>query len=154
MACGMAAGLKIDRRDSRVYCIIGDGETCEGQVWEAAISAAHWGLSNLVGIVDINGAGSDGMAQQTMRTEPLAEKWQSFGWEAIVLEDGHDLDATFATLNQALNEPRARPAIVLAYTVAGKGVTFMEGTWQWHLGFLGPKDLERAYREIEAGVIG
>jgi len=71
-----------------------------------------------------------------------------------LLPDGHDLDATFDVLNRALNEPRDKPAVVLAYTVAGKGVSFMEGTWQWHLGFLGPKDLARVYEEIENGVIG
>ena len=71
-----------------------------------------------------------------------------------MLQDGHDLDQTFTALNRALNEPREKPAVVLAYTVAGKGVSFMEGTWQWHLGFLGPNDLERAYAEIENGVIG
>ncbi|MGI9420199.1 MAG: transketolase, partial [Geminicoccaceae bacterium] len=113
-----------------------------------------WKLDKLIGLVDINGAGSDGDPQETMATEPLADKWRSFGWDVIVLDDGHDLDQTFDALNRALNEPREKPAAVLAYTVAGKGVSFMEGTWQWHLGFLGPKDLERAYAEIEQGVIG
>lgn len=154
VSVGMAAGLKLQKSPARVVCMMGDGEQTEGQIWEAAISAAHWKLDNLVGLVDINGAGSDGDPQETMATEPLADKWASFGWDVITLEDGHDLDATFACLNQALNEPREKPAVVLAYTVAGKGVSFMEGTWQWHLGFLGPKDLERAYAEIDAGVIG
>ena len=134
--------------------MMGDGEQTEGQIWEAAISAAHWKLDNLVGLVDINGAGSDGDPQETMATEPLADKWASFGWDVFTLDDGHDLDQTFNALNSALNEPRDKPAVVLAYTVAGKGVSFMEGTWQWHLGFLGPKDLARAYEEIENGVIG
>ena len=154
VSVGMAAGLKLQESPGRVVCMMGDGEQTEGQIWEAAISAAHWKLDNLVGLVDINGAGSDGDPQETMATEPLADKWASFGWEVIVLEDGHDLDQTFDALNRALNEPRYKPAVVLAYTVAGKGVSFMEGTWQWHLGFLGPKDLERAYREIDEGVIG
>ncbi len=154
VSVGMAAGLKLQNSPGRVVCMMGDGEQTEGQVWEAAISAAHWKLDNLVGLVDINGAGSDGDPQETMATEPLADKWAGFGWEVIVLDDGHDLDQTFNALNRALNEPRAKPAVVLAYTVAGKGVSFMEGTWQWHLGFLGPKDLERAYNEIEQGVIG
>ena len=154
VSVGMAAGLKLQASSARVVCMMGDGEQTEGQIWEAAISAAHWKLDNLVGLVDINGAGSDGDPQETMATEPLSDKWKSFGWEVIVLDDGHDLDATFNALNRALNEPRDKPAVVLAYTVAGKGVSFMEGTWQWHLGFLGPKDLERAYAEIEEGVIG
>ncbi|MGI9504064.1 MAG: transketolase, partial [Geminicoccaceae bacterium] len=142
VSVGMAAGLKLQGSPGRVVCMMGDGEQTEGQVWEAAISAAHWKLDNLVGLVDINGAGSDGDPQETMATEPLADKWRSFGWDVIVLEHGHDLDQTFDALNRALNEPREKPAVVLAYTVAGKGVSFMEGTWQWHLGFLGPKDLE------------
>ena len=154
VSVGMAAGLKLQASPGRVVCMMGDGEQTEGQIWEAAISAAHWKLNNLIGIVDINGAGSDGDPQETMATEPLADKWKSFGWEVLVLRDGHDLDATFDLLNQALNQPREKPSVVLAYTVAGKGVSFMEGTWQWHLGFLGPKDLERAYAEIEAGEIG
>ncbi|MGI9436426.1 MAG: transketolase [Geminicoccaceae bacterium] len=154
VSVGMAAGLRLQGRPGRVVCMMGDGEQTEGQIWEAAISAAHWKLDNLVGLVDINGAGSDGDPQETMATEPLKDKWASFGWEVILLEDGHNLDDTFAALNKALNEPREKPAVVLAYTVAGKGVSFMEGTWQWHLGFLGPKDLERAYAEIENGVVG
>ena len=154
VSVGMAAGLKLQGSPGRVVCMMGDGEQTEGQIWEAAISAAHWKLDNLVGLVDINGAGSDGDPQETMATEPLRDKWASFGWDVIVLEDGHDLNQTFDALNRALNEPRDKPAVVLAYTVAGKGVSFMEGTWQWHLGFLGPKDLEQAYAEIENGVIG
>jgi transketolase len=154
VSVGMAAGLKLQGSPARVVCMMGDGEQTEGQIWEAAISAAHWGLDNLVGLVDINGAGSDGDPQAIMATEPLEDKWASFGWEVILLKDGHDLDATFAALNQALNQPRQKPAVVLAYTTAGKGVSFMEGTWQWHLGFLGPKDLKRACQEIEDGVIG
>jgi len=89
-----------------------------------------------------------------MRNEPLADKWTAFGWDVIELADGHDLDETFDALNRALNEPRAQPCCVLAHTVAGKGVSFMEGTWQWHLGFLGPADLARAQAEVERGLSG
>lgn len=154
VSVGMALGARLKRSPARAVCLMGDGEQTEGQVWEAAISAAHWGLDNLVGIVDINGAGSDGVAQETMRTEPLREKWEAFGWNVIVLRDGHDLDQVSDALNRALNGPGGKPSCVLAYTVAGKGVSFMEGTWQWHLGFLGPADLDRAYAEISAGSIG
>lgn len=154
VSLGMALGLRRATSEGRVVCMMGDGEQAEGQIWEAAIAASHWGLSNLVGLVDINGAGSDGIAQQTMRTEPLKDKWEAFGWDVIVLDDGHDLDKTFDALNRALNEPRDKPCCVLAYTVAGRGVSFMEGGWQWHLGYLGERDLERAYTEIEQGSIG
>jgi transketolase len=154
VSVGMALGARLRKSPARIVCMMGDGEQNEGQIWEAAMSAAHWSLDNLVGIVDINGAGSDGVAQETMRSEPLKDKWEAFGWNVIVLPDGHDLDACFDALNRALNAPNGKPTCILAYTVAGKGVSFMEGTWQWHLGFLGPKDLERAYAEIEAGDIG
>ncbi len=154
VSVGMALGARLKKSPARAVCLMGDGEQTEGQIWEAAISAAHWGLDNLVGIVDINGAGSDGIAQETMRTEPLADKWRSFGWNVIVLEDGHDLDQVYDALNRALNAPAGKPTCVLAYTIAGKGVSFMENTWQWHLGFLGPADLERAYAELQAGDIG
>jgi transketolase len=154
VSVGMAAGLKRKGSPGRVVCLMGDGEQTEGQIWEATISAAAWGLDNLIGIVDINGAGSDGYAQETMPTEPLAVKWRAFGWEVIDLANGHDFKQTFNALNQALNEARDRPCCVLAHTTAGKGVSFMEGHWQWHLGFLGERDLERAYAEIEAGAIG
>lgn len=154
VSVGMALGLKRKGSPGRVVCLMGDGEQAEGQVWEAAISGAHWGLDNLVGIVDINAAGSDGHPQETMKTEPLKAKWEAFGWRTFVLEDGHDLDAVSDTLNRALNAPDGRPTCVLAYTVAGKGVSFMEHGWEWHLGFLGPKDLEQAYREVMEGEVG
>lgn len=152
VSVGMAMGLKLKQSSARVICMMGDGEQNEGQVWEAAQAGAHYALGNLVGIVDINLASSDGFAQESMRTEPLADKWAAFGWDVIDLADGHDLDQTFAALNQALNTKRNKPCVVLARTVAGKGVSFMEGLWQWHLGFLGPADLERAYAEIEEGL--
>ena len=154
VSVGMALGARLKKSPARVVCMMGDGEQNEGQIWEAAMSAAHWNLDNLVGIVDINGAGSDGLAQETMRSEPLAAKWEAFGWNIITLRDGHDLDAVQDGLNRALNAPNGKPSCVLAYTVAGKGVSFMENTWQWHLGFLGPADLERAYSEIDNGDIG
>ena len=154
VSVGMALGLKRKGSPGRVVCLMGDGEQAEGQIWEAAISGAHWGLDNLVGIVDINAAGSDGHTQETMKTEPLKAKWEAFGWRTFVLEDGHDLDAVSDTLNRALNAPDGRPTCVLAYTVAGKGVSFMEHGWEWHLGFLGPKDLEQAYREVMQGEVG
>ena len=117
------------------------------------MSGAHFKLSNLVGIVDINTVGSDGDVSETMRNEPLHDKWGAFGW-AVRRIDGHDLDAVSDALDWALNQRRDGPAVILADTVAGKGVGFMEHTWQWHLGFLGPEDRDRALAEIEAGAIG
>jgi len=151
---GMALGLRMRNSPARVVCLMGDGEQAEGQIWEAAMSAAHWKLSNLVGLIDVNGAGSDGFAQETMRSEPLTDKWRAFGWNVMELDNGHDIDKTFQVLAEALNGQHPGPTCVIARTVAGKGVSFMEGTWQWHLGFLGPKDRDRAYAEIERGMIG
>ena len=154
VSVGMALGTRRRGSPSRTVCLMGDGEQTEGQIWEAAIAGAHWGLDNLVGIVDINAAGSDGDPQVTMKTEPLQAKWEAFGWRTLVLPDGHDLDAVSAALDAALNQPDGRPTCILAYTVSGKGVSFMEGGWEWHLGFLGPRDLQRAYKEVLEGSIG
>ncbi len=154
VSVGIALGTRRRASAARTVCLMGDGEQTEGQVWEAAIAGAHWKLDNLVGIVDINAAGSDGDPQETMATEPLLDKWKAFGWRVLVLHDGHDIDAVSAALDTALNKSDGRPTCILAYTVSGKGVSFMEHGWQWHLGFLGPKDLEQAYREVLAGSIG
>lgn len=152
VSLGMALGLARKGLPARVVCLMGDGEMAEGQVWEAAMAAAHYGAANLVGVVDRNRVGSDGETARVMNSEPLDAKWRAFGWRVIHLEDGHDLDQTFAALNAALNEPGTAPTVVLADTVAGRGVSFMEGTWQWHLGYLGPNDRDRAYAEIAEGL--
>ena len=154
VSVGMALGARLTKSPARIVCLMGDGEQTEGQIWEAAISAAHWGLENLVGVVDINAAGSDGDPQETMKTEPLRAKWESFGWRVIVVEDGHNIDAVTDAYNRALNSPDGRPTCILAYTVSGKGCSFMEHGWEWHLGFLGAKDLERAYAEVLASNVG
>lgn len=150
VSVGMALGLRARGSPARVVCMMGDGEQAEGQVWEAAMSAAHYRLDNLVGIVDINKVGSDGQVSDSMNNEPLDDKWRAFGWQVLRL-DGHDYDAIGDALDRALNGSRGQPTVLLADTIAGKGVSFMEGTWQWHLGYLGPADRDRALAEIEAG---
>ncbi len=150
VSVGIALGLRLRRSPGRVVCMMGDGEQAEGQIWEAAMSAAHYKLNNLVGIVDINVVGSDGVVSETMNNEPLDAKWAAFGW-AVRRIDGHDLAAVGDALDWALNQDRAQPAIILADTISGKGVSFMEHTWQWHLGYLGPADRDRALAEIERG---
>ena len=149
VSVGMALGLRLQNSPARVVNLMGDGEQTEGQIWEAAISAGFWKLQNLVGIVDINKVGSDGKTELVMDTRPLADKWRACKWRVLEC-DGHDFPQLRAALDDALNSPDGRPTVVLADTVAGKGVSFMEGTWQWHLGFLGPKDLARARAEVEA----
>jgi transketolase len=152
VSVGMALGLRRRRSPARVVCLMGDGEQAEGQIWEAAMSAAHFGLGNLVGIVDDNNAGSDGVANEVMNHEPLAEKWRAFQWHVITIEEGHNLPSVRAALDDALNGGHDRPVLVHAKTVSGRGVSFMENHWQWHLGFLGPKDRDRALAEIEKGL--
>ncbi len=150
VSVGMALGLRAQGSPARVVCMMGDGEQAEGQIWEAAMSAAHFRLGNLVGIVDINKVGSDGQVSESMNNEPLGDKWQAFGWQ-VRRFDGHDLAAVAEALDWGLNIERTQPVALLADTIAGKGVSFMEGTWQWHLGYLGPGDRDRALAEIEEG---
>ena len=151
VSVGMALALRARRSEARVICLLGDGELCEGQVWEAAAAASHFKLNTLIGIVDRNRVSVDGLTREIMDMEPLDRKWAAFGWEVRHLPDGHDLPLVVDTLDSALNEPRSGPLVVLADTVAGKGISFMEGAWQWHLGFLGSTDRKRALAELEGG---
>ena len=148
VSVGMALGLRLKASPARVVCLMGDGEQAEGQIWEAAMSGAHYRLNNLLGIVDINKVGSDGEVAAIMNNEPLDEKWRAFGW-AVRRIDGHDPAAVEDALDWGLNAERDCPGVILADTVAGKGVGFMEHSWQWHLGFLGPKDRDRALAELQ-----
>ena len=148
VSVGMALGLRLRGSPGRVVCLMGDGEQAEGQIWEAAMSGAHYRLNNLLGIVDINKVGSDGEVAAIMNNEPLDEKWRAFGWATRRI-DGHDPALVEDALDWGLNAEREGPAVILADTVAGKGVGFMEHTWQWHLGFLGPKDRDRALAELQ-----
>jgi transketolase len=147
---GMAMAARITGRSNRVYVLLGDGELDEGQVWEAAMSAAHFGLGNLIAIVDRNRVSVDGDTAEVMEVEPLAEKWAAFGWRVAEL-DGHDLSALLECF-AALPGPDSRqPTLIIAHTVAGKGVSFMEERFEWHLGYLAPEDQARALAELEEG---
>jgi transketolase len=145
---GMALGGRLDRRGYRVYVLLGDGELNEGQVWAAAMSAAHFKLGNLAAIVDRNRVSVDGLTEEVMSAEPIADKWRAFGW-TVTEVDGHDLEAVldaFAALPPVGGE---RPSVIIAKTVTGKGVSFMEGDFAWHLGYLAPEDEARARRELD-----
>lgn len=129
-AVGMALAGRVDGRDYRVYSILGDGEVAEGQIWEAAMAAAKYGLSNLCAIVDVNGLQIDGKTCDVMPTEPLDQKFAAFNWNVLKV-DGHD----YAAIAGALAQARActdRPTVILARTVKGKGVSFMENDAGWH----------------------
>jgi transketolase len=143
---GLALGFRHKEMSNRVYCILGDGELQEGQNWEAAMSAAKWRLSNLIAVLDRNRLQNDGETESVMPLGDLGEKWRSFGWNASEI-DGHDLEA----LDQALTAARTAsgPTIVIANTVKGKGVSFMEGAVQWHHHPLDEASFNRAMAELQ-----
>jgi transketolase len=144
---GMALGARVTNRSYRVFALLGDGELHEGQVWEAAMAAAHYRATNLIAIVDRNGYSLDGPTEQVMALEPLAAKWDAFGWDVFRVE-GHQADRVAEVVEQAAAMRSDRPRVVIAHTVKGKGVSFMEGREAWHLGWLAPPDRERALDEL------
>jgi transketolase len=130
VAVGMAMGLKLQNIPARVYTLLGDGELQEGEVWEAAMCAAHHGLDNLCVIVDYNKLQSDNTNSAIMRLEPLAAKWRAFDW-GIAEIDGHDIPEILNTLRRA-GVTHGRPSVIIAHTVKGKGVKYMENIPTWH----------------------
>ncbi len=130
VACGMSMAAKIDKKDTRVYCLMGDGELQEGNIWEAAMSAAHFKLDNLCGIVDYNHFQIDGRIEEIMDLAPLADKWKSFGWHVIQC-DGHSIEELLSAFQEA-RTIKQKPAIIIAQTVKGKGVSFMEHVVDFH----------------------
>lgn len=144
---GMALAAKCDHRDLRVYCLMGDGETDEGQIWEAAMSAAHYGLDNLCGLVDRNRLQIDGDTEKVMRLEPYCDKWAAFGWNVIEC-DGHDLEQLMDALDQAECH-RGAPTVIVANTVKGKGISFMENKAEWHGVVPNDEQLALALQELD-----
>ena len=145
---GIAIGLKMDNLSSRVYCLLGDGETQEGQVWEAAMTAAHYKLDNLCAIIDLNGLQIDGPVSKVKAIEPVASKWSAFGWNVIDI-DGHDMKEILEALDEA-ETVKGKPSIILAHTIKGKGVSFFEGKVEYHGISPTPEELEKALKEMEA----
>lgn len=147
---GMVLGGRVQAQAFDVYVLLGDGEMQEGQVWEAALSAAHHQASNLIAIVDRNGYQLDGKVDDIIGIEPLTDKWRAFGWEVHVV-DGHDV-SSLATLLRRIKADTARttPVCIIAETVKGKGVSYMETEPGWHLGYLDPEDEVLAAAEIRA----
>ncbi|MFG1464929.1 transketolase [Xanthobacter sp. DSM 24535] len=145
---GMALGGRMQKLDFNVFVMLGDGEMQEGQVWEAALSAAHHKASKLVAIIDRNGFQLDGAVDEVMGIEPLDEKWRAFGWEVHIV-DGHNLEELTTLLRQVkADETRTRPCCIIARTLKGKGVSYMETEPGWHLGYLDPSDAKIAIEEI------
>ncbi|MBY4803047.1 transketolase [Burkholderia cepacia] len=150
---GMAKAAQMAGSPFKVFTLLGDGEMQEGQVWEAALFAAHHRLSNLIAIVDRNGYQLDGKVDDVIGIESLAEKWRAFSWETHEV-DGHDLTALVPLLRRVKADPvRSKPVCIIAKTVKGKGVSYMETEPGWHLGYLAPDDAQRAIEEIKSKVI-
>jgi transketolase len=148
---GMVLAGRVQGRDFNSFVLLGDGEQNEGQVWEAAMSAAHHKAGRLIAIVDRNRYCLDGEVDEVMGIEPLGEKWRAFGWDVHEV-DGHDVAALCPLLRSlAQREAPTQPAVVIAHTVKGKGIPYMESEIGWHLGYLSPEDEARAQEYIEAG---
>ncbi|HBV96262.1 MAG: transketolase [Peptococcaceae bacterium BICA1-7] len=147
-ANGMALAGRLDGRDYRVYVLLGDGETQEGQVWEAAMASAHYRLDNLTAFLDHNRLQIDGPIEEVMSPEPLAEKWMAFGWDVQVI-DGHDMAQILEAVEKA-KKVKGKPQMIVAETVKGKGVSFMENQAGWHGSAPKPEEVEKALAELLA----
>ncbi len=142
IACGMAAGLRIDGRASRVYCVVGDGEIAEGQIWEAAMAAAAFKLDNLIAILDCNGLQAMGQVVQRFNTHPLPEKWRAFGWYVLEI-DGHNMCEILGALDD-VDSVKGKPKMIIARTVKGAGIPFAENRVEFHNGLMDAGQFEAA----------
>jgi len=149
ISCGIALGLKLDKRPSKVFTLLGDGELQEGQVWEAAMNASHYKLGNLIAFVDRNNLQIDGCTDNIKSLTPLDEKWKSFGWEVFEI-DGHDFQQIYQTTQKAIKigQEKSKPVIIIANTVKGKGVSFMENNCGWHGKAPSQAECETALKEL------
>ncbi len=146
VACGMAWAAKLDKESLQVYVMLGCGELQEGQVWEAAMSAAHYKLDNLIAIVDYNQLQLDGTNADIMMMEPVVDKWRAFGW-AVLEIDGHNMSEILGALAKT-QTIREQPAVIIAHTIKGKGVSFMENQVSWHAGGPTAEQLEQALDDL------
>ena len=147
-AVGMALAGRLQKKNFQVYCMLGDGEIQEGQVWEAAMFAAHYQLDNLCAFVDVNGLQIDGPTEKVMNSAPLRDKFRAFGWHTIDI-DGHDFEQIAAALQEA-GQTVGQPTMILAKCVKGKGVSFMENQVGWHGKAPKQEEYEQAVAEIKA----
>lgn len=151
VAQGMALAARLDKKDFRVYCLIGDGEMQEGQIWEAAMSIAKYKLSNICLFVDCNQFQIDGSVKDVMSLEPFSDKWRAFNWNVLEI-DGNDIGQIQGALKKARAETQ-KPTVVIAHTIKGKGVSFMEG-YGWHGVAPNKEELGRALKELETNDVG
>lgn len=144
---GVALAARLDSRNYQVYVLLGDGECDEGQIWEAAMAAAHFKIDNLVAIVDHNKQQLDGWNRDIMNLEPLAEKWHAFNWHVIEI-NGHDFNQILTALEEA-KQIKGKPAVIIAHTIKGKGVSFMENNIEFHGKAPTPEEADNALKELE-----
>ncbi len=147
VALGMSLAARIDKKDYRVYCLLGDGETQEGNIWEAAMAASHYKCDNLCAMLDYNGFQIDGRTKDIMNLEPLVSKWQAFGWHTIEI-DGHNMKQILSAYEEA-KTIKGGPTIIIARTIKGKGVSFMENVVDFHGRAPTKEEAEKALKELE-----
>lgn len=146
VASGMAMAGKLDKKDYRVYCLLGDGEIQEGEVWEAAMSAAFFGLNNLCAILDYNKFQIDGETKEIMGIEPVVQKWQAFGWNVLEI-DGHNVREILNAFD-VFKTAKGKPTIIIAHTIKGKGVSFMENVVDFHGRTPSEEETKKALEEL------
>ena len=149
VANGIALGAKIRKLKFNIYCLMGDGEIQEGQVWEAAMTGSHHKLDNICAIIDYNGVQENGPVSEIKNEEPIVDKWKSFGWEVIEI-DGHNFEELIPAFDE-FDTIKNKPMLILAHTVKGKGVSYMEGKSAWHGKAPNPQQLKQALDEISKG---
>lgn len=150
LSLGVGVCIALKRRSnftSRTFVFMGDGELDEGSVWEAAASASHYGLDNIVAIIDSNKIQYDGNTDEILRMSPIGEKWKAFGWDVLEI-DGHDV----SSLIEAYSTITDKPLVIIANTIKGKGISFMENNWRFHNSRLSVKQYEQAISELEGAV--
>jgi transketolase len=144
---GMSLAAKIDKKDYRVYVLLGDGEIQEGNIWEAAMAISHYKCDQLCAILDCNGFQIDGKTKDIMNLEPIVAKWQAFGWHTVEI-DGHNIKQILAAYQEA-KETKGKPSIIIAHTIKGKGVSFMENVLDFHGRAPTKEEAEKALKELE-----
>jgi transketolase len=136
----------LDSKSYRVFVLLGDGECDEGQIWEAAMAASHFKLDNIIAVIDHNRQQIDGWICDVMNLEPLGDKWRAFGWD-VFEADGHDIEGLISAFNKA-EEVKGKPAIIIAHTIKGKGVSFMENNPGFHGAAPSPDEVQEALEEL------
>lgn len=154
IAAGFALAARAKNEQHRIYCLMGDGETCEGSVWEAAQTAASYKLGNIVGIVDRNMQLMSSFSETEIVLEPYADKWAAFGWNVIDVEDGNDMAQIVGALDSLPPANSDKPTCIILHTVKGKGVSYMERQLMWHNNVMTREQYETAMAELDAGAAG